>query len=429
LDRVFLHPAERPRTIIHRKFQGRYAPNSVLFGDGRHHRCLWTLLIKSIKKKPKSFLFQSEFVFLFVFAAIVFLYTFVMGAGLKDIVQGYRVTFPWILLLIIPRFLKDDDDIHRLNRLLFPIVFLAFVSQLYSYVSGEYFVDVFKAGPQRVGPSLLAVTIESKEAARSASSMLIILYVFSQALFYYFSKNRPFNVPYLILVLLFCIFSVYLTAARGWIISFTTVILLTVIKFTRRESIIQILRIAVLAGVCFVGVTILFPRMKIQMKNVQNRVVTIQYLLEGDFSAGGTLSRIEKRGPKVMSQVIKSPILGWGFTNHYFRYWDGHVGHQSILLNVGFAGYLILNGLFLGLTIKVYRYSRQKWIRVVYGNGLIVFCYVLLGIYIIHSTSVQIWGLHIKYALGFMYALIFTSISTMVYHAHLEKKAMDAKEA
>lgn len=375
---------------------------------------IWMILFKSLRYKSNYFIFRKDFSLLIIYALVVILYSPFFGISVQSMIVAYRAVIPWLLLLVIPKILNTERDLIKLNRLLFPIVFMAIAAQLYSYIYGEYLVEFFKQGPQRVDARLLAVNEDSDQAARSASSMFIILYVFSQALFYYFSKYSPFSTKYSLLVMVLSAISVFLSASRGWIIAFTVIIILTIITFFRKETLGKIIRIGVFTSLIIFIMFKLFTPLKIQVENVGKRVVTVKRIVEGDYSAGGTLSRIEKRTPLVINKFKESPIIGWGFSDTYFRFHDFHVGHPSILLNVGIVGYAIINIIFIKIIFKIKYYSRLKPIRAAYGNGVIVFVFILIGIYLIHSMTVQIWGLHIKYSLGFLYSLLFTSTSIYI---------------
>ena len=76
--------------------------------------------------------------------------------------------------------------------------------------------------------------------------------------------------------------------------------------------------------------------------NSWSRVITVEKVIEGDITGGGTISRYDIRAPKVMEGFFSSSVVfGAGFSNHYYKYSDGHVGYHNILLNAGLTGSFI----------------------------------------------------------------------------------------
>ena len=93
-----------------------------------------------------------------------------------------------------------------------------------------------------------------------------------------------------------------------------------------------------------------------------------------------------------MAVFRESPIIGWGFTNRFFSFADGHVGNQSMLLNGGILGYSIWMLIFALICMKTLRSSRIPQVRARLGNGGVVFFFGLLATFVIHSSSMQMWG-------------------------------------
>jgi hypothetical protein len=366
-----------------------------------------------VMKRKYRFIFKKDLKFLIFFTLFVLMYSLTIGMSVDNIISTFRILMSWSFIYIIAKLLIKEIDFDRLNRLLFPFVFLALTSQMYSYLTGNYLGRFLKGFSFR--KSLLLLTADSGQAARAADSSIILLYCFALALFYLFSKRPVFPQRYLYLIIVFCMFSAFLSATRGWIIAYSFFFIMVFIIANKSKTIKQFITIGVVAILVVSLLSFLFPLISVQMQRVTKRVGTLLTLIEGDITAGGTLARLDRRGPRVMKKFSESPIIGWGFSKEYFEYVDNHVGHHSILLNVGIIGYIILNFIFFKWCFLIYRFSGFQPARAKYGEiALKVFCFALLAMYIIHSSSAQSWGLDIELSKIFFYSLLL-SFFNIVY--------------
>ncbi|MCK5055851.1 MAG: hypothetical protein KAT34_04300 [Candidatus Aminicenantes bacterium] len=384
-------------------------------------------LFKTIGIKRKyRFIFKKDFVFLLFFTLFVLLYSLIVGMSADNMISTFRILMSWSFIYIISKLLIKESDFDRLNRLLFPIVFLALASQMYSYLTGNYLGRFLKGFSFR--KSLLLLTADSGEVARAADSSIILLYCFTLALFYLFSKKQVFPRRYLYLIIAICMFSVFLSATRGWIIAYIFFFFMVFITANKSKNIKKFISIGVVSTLVIVLFSFLFPLIKVQLQRVTERVGTVLALAEGDITAGGTLARFDKRGPRVMKKFSESPIIGWGFSKEYFQHEDHHVGHHNILLNVGIIGYIILNFIFFKWCLRIYRFARFQPAQVKYGQSAIkILCFAFLAMYIIHSSSAQSWGWDIELPkiLFFSLLLSFFNIvyrnTALLNHADINK--------
>lgn len=371
-------------------------------------------LFKTIHIKRKyRFIFKNDFMFLLFFTMFVLIYSLIIGMSAGNMISTCRILMSWSFIYIFLKLLIKEFDFDRLNRLLFPIVFLALASQMYSYLTGNYLGRFLKGFTFKT--SLLLLTPDSGEAARAADSSIILLYCFTMALFYLFSKRPVFPRRYLYFIIVTCMFSVFLSATRGWIIAYIFFFFMVFITSNKSKNIKQFISIGVLATLVIVLFSFLFPLIKVQMQRVTERVGTVIALAEGDITAGGTLVRLSRRVPLIMKEIKERPIIGWGFSNRYFKHADNHIGHHSIVLNVGIIGYIILNFIFFKWCLRIYRFSGFQPAKVKYGQIAIkTLCFAFLAMYIIHSSSSQSWGVHIELPKIFFYSLLL-SFFNIVY--------------
>lgn len=366
------------------------------------------------RRKSLNFVFYNEFRWYFVIGFFVFLYSFVFGISFDSFVATFRSLLPWAMILVIPAYLNNEVFLVRFSLLIFPFVFIAFSFQIFSYINGIY-LDSYLRG-MFVDYNLF---INSKYIARVINSPFIIYFSIIQAFYFFLKRNIEINSFYLILVIFVGCISVILTATRGWIISLISILLLVFIFFSLSKSIKKIMFLIfisfILINVSFYN----FPQLNLQLERTLMRLSSIQLLISGDLTAGGTLQRLDVRMPKVMNKFWESPIIGWGFSNGFQEYKDGHVGHANILLNIGLLGYVFINIIYLKICIKTKKIIQNREVLMKEGRAPLVYLFGLFSIFIIHSSSTQFWGYDMFYSQIpkiLLLSFIFSSINIIYLH-------------
>jgi hypothetical protein len=123
-----------------------------------------------------------------------------------------------------------------------------------------------------------------------------------------------------------------------------------------------------------------------------------------------------------MGKFWASPFVGWGFSNEFYRYADGHVGHHNILLNIGILGYLFVNGLLIVLCLKILRLSKNKEIQKVEGKSPLIYVVGLITVFLVHSSSTQFWGYTLSIEKIIFFAFLFGAINTVIVSAYIQPK-------
>jgi hypothetical protein len=371
---------------------------------------IFVYFLKAIfNKRQLTFIFKKEFTLFYIVGGFVLLYSFLLGMNLEIYLHLIRAVLPWAWVFLIPYFINSQEQIIKVSRLFFPFVFLALASQIFTYYTGAYWDDILKG----VHSDFVRVS-ENGEASRSASAMYVTFFIFVQSLFFFLWKYRTFSKYYLATIIFTSLLTIFLTATRGWIIAFLFISLGAVLFLSGKRLFKQIIRISIIALLLIFVLQYNYPIIKRQIKLSYERVATLQALAEGDITAEGTLKRINERGPRVMSKVWGSPLTGWGFSSDYFQYADGHVGNQTIMLNVGLLGFLFLTGMFFYLCYKIWVLSKKNIFNLKFGTTPLIYLLGLLAVFIIHSSSTQFWG----YDMGYdplpkiiFFAFLFSAIS------------------
>jgi hypothetical protein len=132
------------------------------------------------------------------------------------------------------------------------------------------------------------------------------------------------------------------------------------------------------------------PAFKIQINNALVRINTMEDLARGDITLSGTQTRTTVRSARVMEAFYENPITGWGFSFQGTHV--GLVGNQYLLQSTGVIGYSLFLYFWLFYTYSLLRVKRRIQQRNPYKNSMLVLIYGFIGIFVIHSTSSQMFG-------------------------------------
>ena len=345
--------------------------------------------VKAVQIKREPYIFYKRYITILLFY-LVFLIVWGQMMGFsgefKDYFRVIKLTLPFILFYTLPRLLTNYESYKRLFAFIFIVLIGAFITQMFVLLTGLL--------PTQVA-ELTAEQVSETGAYRGFFNVGITLMGLFGALFYISEKNNAsFSRAYLYSLIISAYGMAYLSATRGWIISFSFII---VISFVLTSG-INAKKIAGFAIFAFIVVSIGLSnnRIREQVNYASTRVETLGAVAEGDLTAEGTLSRIDVRGPKVMKVFQESPVFGWGFSDTSRKYADSHVGNHTILLYSGITGFLLLLGFFGYFSYKLLLLylNRRLWIN--FKSCLPVFIIFLTGWFIIHSTSGQhfnFWGI------------------------------------
>jgi O-antigen ligase len=365
-------------------------------------------IVKTLKTINKSgFVFNRQ-IWLFISIALVYFgLSFVIGVSFSQIVGTVRMIIPWFWLLIIPRYINGKGDIRRLYMLLVPFFTMAFIGLFYSYFSGQPLVNAISGlsahrnGMEEAGNRLF----------RIFSAHFINFFLLVMSLYYLSQKKIVLNRNLLIAITFIGSMSLFLAASRGWILGL--LIIFSSFFFISGFGLLkQLLRVIVIVGILMIIITNVFPMIFAQGSMAFQRLLTLEYLFEGDLTAGGTLGRITIRSPRVMAVWRESPIIGWAFSSNYHSYADIHVANQTNLLNFGILGFIAITLIYFSIVLKTYHKGRDPAVKRSIENSSLVFVFTLLSLFFIHSTSGMLWGFgSVSHAAHLFWACLLAAIN------------------
>jgi hypothetical protein len=389
---------------------------------------LATYILKlTVKKRyhiKRPFVFQSEF---FIFFTLIIIYVVYSLIGYSsNLISIYKLLMPWGFAIIVFFVLRTENDFHFFNKIIFPLAFILLYLQLHSLIAGEQFVNLFKETHQIKGHLSKDISELSDRSFRMLSAVFLTLYIIIVSLFYLSHADKKFPKKYLLLILVISVFNAFITGTRGYLLSAVFIFVMSyffVLKQNKVANAFAILGILIFFILLLPRIS---PKFETQLKNVTERYETLILLAQGDATAGGSLRRLDVRGPRVMKKAKESPVFGHGFSNPYFEFAEGDVGFHSMVLNSGWFGTIVQYLLIISILVKIYRKSKLNFFRYKYSNGGLVFLFGFLGILLFHHTTNMAFGmtpgsqyaLHERYIIYGLLLVFFNNIYLQARNYH-----------
>ncbi len=369
------------------------------------HLYIFLALYKVIRSKYKIPVFFSNFMVIMLLY-IILLYFYGLSQGIPSDynihLRNLRLIIPLLLIYTTPSLLRTVNAFERFFSFTFLIAILAFLTQVFSIVTGISPIALFGIteveirGVREVGEEVIY------RALLNVSATLISFFA---AMFYTVTKIKVFDRRYLQFVLFSAMGTGFLSATRGWILGLGLSFILYLI-IVNKTYFNRFLRVA-MPVLLISFILLLHPRLNQQVSNAWERFKTVEYVLEGDLSAGGTASRATVQGPAVLSVWEGHPVIGWGYSDTFYKNQNGHVGNENVLLHSGILGAGLMVAFFIYFHLKlVYLPGRLSGFNP-YGKAFLVFPIFFVALFIIHSTSGQLFGYMTNYRVFFMQAVFF----------------------
>ena len=340
-------------------------------------------VIKAVRSNNRVHIFYNKYLqilFLYLIFNIIWGQMMGLSGGLNVYFRVLKGFIPMLLFYSVPRLFVKEEVYERFFKLIFFIVLLAFAAQVFTLLTGLTPKEAIGLIPDEDSK-------ENKDFRFFYNSGSTLLGLFAALFYLNRNKDKSQNRILPFFIVFTAMAMSILSATRGWIISFSMVIFLTVL-FTGIIRTRRILEFTlIVAPLLYWAVS--NPTINNQIAFARERLGAMEAIAGGDLSAEGTLQRLDYRSHRVMEAWRENPVFGWGLSDKGYEYFDGHVGNQALLAMSGLAGFILLNGFLIYFTWKiVFVYNRS--VRRIYDrNSLLVFLFFLGGWFIIHSTSGQ----------------------------------------
>ena len=345
-----------------------------------------TAFIKAFKKKvsykPLRFIadyFRSLGIYFILLIGISFFF----GISFKGFSYLYQVIVNLSFFYSIYFLFADESEFVNFFKLILPLAFIAFSLQFYSMIFGHQLIALFK-------PAVLSTQgVFGEVETRPIEMGHILMLTFYGSLYFLFNNKKHFNQRYLLVVNVISFTSIFITATRTWFVAFILTYILLFLFMPKRMLKITLKNSLVLAGaiVLLLSSTLL----KNQFSHAYKRISTVELMIRGDITGGGTADRFNKKAPKVMAAFKESSIMfGAGFSDLYREKGNAHIGYQNLLLNTGLFGFFIIYWgvakiLYLCLKIKFKLANKNP-----YKDSFLVILLWMTAILIINSGTQMI---------------------------------------
>ncbi len=369
------------------------------------HLYILLAAVKATKKPdPGPFFHNTYLKFIAVYIGFLVVQGYFMGLSSQMNVQFRLVKFlvPLTMFYSMPRLFQKEEEFRDCFIYIFPMAFLALFAQVFTITTGHtpsQMLGVYKK-------FWFTVDVAKGKTYRGFYSSATVLTAYFGTFYYLAKRDKFFHYLYLFAVMAACLLCVILSATRGWLVGFSlglVLFLFFVLKISGK-------RLATVGLALAGSITVLMfvPIIEKQLNNAVRRFFTLEKLAGGDVTAGGTLSRISERSPRVMDKWSETPLTGWGFSDTFFKYADFHVGNQTILLHAGILGAIIMafffiyyHGTLLARSLQLARGHPLK-------EALLTFVIFFPGWFFIHSSSGQHFSFYSDPCSGIVLPLYFT---------------------
>ena len=345
------------------------------------------------KGKSSNFNFFSKFFKFYLILMVLLVFTgfvvFGAGGGASGF-RGYWETFILILYLplffTVPKIINSHKKVVLITNIFFALIFLNILGQIFQLLNGDIIVRYFLGSSKNLQDIFSIDTIIRPELGSNIRFVVI-----SMGLFFYFKKNKIWSSGYMIIVIILCLLSTFITATRGWNIAFVFIIITSFLLTKSIRHKLRMMSLFLLFIVIFTFLNNKVDFMHIQTNAVMERLSTLELMAEGNLIAGGT-SRLTTRNDKVMNVFKESPIIGVGFSELGFETSDQHVGNQTILMGGGVIEFIFFLYFIIFFIRKIYFINSRLYSSNSFKQSLLLLIPSFGGLLIIHSSSQAMFG-------------------------------------
>jgi len=270
--------------------------------------------------------------------------------------QTLRGLFFYTFIYSLPALMHKKGDIYKFMYLFFPFVFFEIISQFYLLYTGVDLITLINpVTVLTVSEDLLMGGIRPV-----ANGFAVVISAFIFAFVFLENKNKLSSRFYVITVIFLSAFSIFISATRQSIIMLLFMFSLYYFFMSRRRSNLTFqLIFVILFFILILDYVNVWDLNKIIGGTIDRLVGAIGFK-NGSVTAEDTLDyRLTERFPKLIEAIKGSLFLGYGFSDKFFEYYDGHLGGILVgLLQVGVLGYVFVVYFIINIFRVNYKYIR-----------------------------------------------------------------------
>jgi len=294
-------------------------------------------LIKALLKgKRTEVRLKLPFILLFAYILFTVLLSVLNGTGIDTLANVLRGPFCYSLVFSFIYLINKRKEAYYFIYLILPFVFFIFFTQVYKFVKGQDFLELFYPGYLRV------VSISGTGEIRlDIAGMLLVFFGFVFSLFLIEIKGKTISKNYLYAVVSTAYLIIVLSATRMWFAVFSFILLCYF--FVLKKDISNFIKISVLM-VFIMSILIssgLFSSSAL-FNAILPRLSDIFTVAQGDFHSVGTFEyKYFYRLPLLLEGMEGNLVFGLGFSDLFLEYRDMHLGLFNTILQFGIIGFLV----------------------------------------------------------------------------------------
>jgi hypothetical protein len=385
-------------------------------------------LIKAIFKGKKS-----KVIDVYKLKNIAYIIPYILGVSIffgvtfKVFLNGAaRGLFFYTLLYSIPALIHDKREMYKFMTMFFPFVFFEVISQIYTIRTGMEIANFFNPG------SVFEIFNSVSGEIRAIPSGYInvrLAFVFAFVLIE--TKDEVIPKFYTYSIILVSMSSVLISATRSAIIMFLFIFIAYFVFIARKKpNIFMQLFIFAFVLIMILDATDIFDLNSI-IGASYNRFIGAVSVEQGSVKAEDTFdNRISNRLPILWENISNSLFIGYGFSDKYFLYYDGHLGGVLIgLLQAGIFGF----GMYVIFVVNIFRksflYIRKITIDNTFHGVIKVFALSFAGYLIVNFTVDPIFVLNSSTLPQdiFVHLVLSSFFINMAIREHIFKKRYEMK--
>jgi len=349
--------------------------------------------------------FKPYYLWFVIYLVFLVFLGLIHGYNIRSYYDLFLSLVTYSLLFIFVR-IFNYERAYQFNTIIFAFcLILTSVSLLDVALQGKIFNLL------TFGRRTRTLLITDDNIVRLFGGIQIAFYSFIVAIYYLVSAKASFKRLYLWVVILASMLLILNTGTRGWIIATFFIFIISMIIYAKKA----VINPEILFSGLFIIIIIFMLLPSSILRNISGsfkRLETLEAVVQGDMTAGGTARRWDTRGPGVLSRFNESPIFGFGFSKVSSEYYDHHVGNHTLLLTSGIVGLVIVWLTILSIIIFIYKLEKKGY----YYEGIFVFGIAFMAIMIIHSTNeVMISYIGMRIESGLLLALLLNQLNAHVY--------------
>lgn len=388
---------------------------------------IFTVLIflKAImyKKKPIKLKLKTPFILLGVYFIFLFFSgTLFFNASIDTIAFFLRPVFYSIWIIPFITLIGTKDNLFKFLRLIFPMAFFLVFTQIYTIIQGSDFINFLDYGAK---PKATLNSLTGETRAGIISGIMILPLSYIGALILTQFKDKRIGKKYLYCIIAVSFFSMFLSSNRTWIGVFLAVF---VIFYFRQIK--QLSKMLVVGGLIAI---ILFASVKLgvfsedYLKNsLWGRASQIFQLFSGESEKVDHFSGRMENARLMIVEAMKSPFVGYGFSDISREDYNQDLGFSNTLLMgglIGFALIAFLSHCYLRMMILALRkLDKGNPLRGAFKILILSFCAMLF----VYGISWDIFGPFFTHRVTFL--MVFFGISEILVRCSQECTPKEIEE-